>query len=268
MKFQYSLVLCLFIFGSCSQNTKHPQAEIINKSIPAAITEQSILHFADSVDANLNLLDKRSSLVYQLDESSSYIEQYSMNGIPVLYSEYTDNKGVKNMLNKYYFNNDSLVFINRSKKTFKENSEVFEERRIYLRNRIAFKQEIRASLSAANLKTKQFSAIDQADLSSENFTEKLKTLKDAIEGNEKFDLVFDSFLNSPNEKYILLRSKTPAGYNANILVTQNDLLIDSLIAEPMFFKDKKLKIKWEIINREAVYVPVAANATSANGLKR
>ncbi len=44
--------------------------------------------------------------------------------------------------------------------------------------------------------------------------------------------------------------------------------MDSLLKDPLAFKGEKLNIKWEVKDKEAVYVPVAASVTSANGLKR
>ncbi|RZM26423.1 MAG: hypothetical protein EOO88_17055 [Pedobacter sp.] len=268
MKFSHLLLFLLPILGSCSQNAKHPQADLINSNIPAAMTEESIVHFADSIDANLNTLEKRSSLVYHLEETSLYIEKYTMNGIPVLYKTFSDNEGISSVVSNFYFNNDSLILVRENKKQRKQNTEVLDEVRTFFRNNIAFRKEIRTGLASSNLKDKQFSPLKHINLSMDNYASNIKTFNDAIEGNEKFDLVFDSFMSAPNERYILLKSRIPNGYNANILVTQNDQFIDSLIAEPMLFKDEKLNIKWEIKNREAVYVPVADSVTSAKGLNR
>ena len=232
------------------------------------MTEESIVHFADSIDANLNTLEKRSSLVYHLEETSLYIEKYTMNGIPVLYKTFSDNEGISSLVSNFYFNNDSLILVRENKKQPKQNTEVLQEIRTFFRNNIAFRKEIRSGLASSNLKDKQFSPLKHTNLSTDNYVTNIKTFNDAIEGNEKFDLVFDRFLSAPDEKYILLKSKIPNGYNANILVTQSDPFIDSLMTDPMLFKDTKLNLKWEIKNREAVYVPVAARVTSASGLKR
>lgn len=268
MKFSHLLLLLLPVLCSCTQNPRHPQADLINRNIPVAVTEQSIVHFADSIDASLNTMEKRSSLVYHLGETSLYVEKYSVNGIPVLFKTFTDNEGISSLVNNYYFNNDSLVLVREMKKQLKQDTEVLEEIRTFFRNSIAFRKDIRTALSSSPLKDKPFSPLKQIHLSTDDYVSNIKTLNDAIEGNEKFDLVFDSFLSSPDEQYILLKSKIPNGYNANILVTQSDPFIDSLMVYPMHFKDTKLNIKWEIKNKEAVYVPVAAKVTSAKGLKR
>lgn len=268
MKFSHLLLLLLPILFSCTQNSKHPQADLINRNIPVAVTEQSIVHFADSVDASLITMEKRSSLVYYLDETSLYVEKYSMNGVPVLYRAFINNEGISSLVNNFYFNNDSLILVTESKKQRKQNTEVLEEIRTFFRNNIAFRKDIRTALSSSTLKDKQFSPLKHINLSTDNYASNIKTFNDAIEGNEKFDLVFDSFLSAPDEKYILLKSKIPNGYNANILVTQSDSFTDSLMIDPMLFKNTKLNINWKIENKEAVYVPVAASVTSAKGLKR
>ena len=236
--------------------------------MPIPVTEQSIIQYADSLDVQTNTMEKHQSLVYNLGENSLYVEKYSTHGSPVVYKKSLENEGLSSSEKRYYFNNDTLVLIRELDKQIKQNTESFAEIRTFFRNNVAFKKDIRTALSASTLTEQQFSPLKQVDLSGNDYAADIKMLNDALDGNDKFDLVFDSFLSAPNERYILLKSKIPNGYSANIQVTESDALIDSIIAEPIIFKDQKLKFKWEMKDKEPVYVPVEVSDTSANGLKR
>lgn len=268
MKFLHFLILLLPVLASCSNTPKHPQAELINKNTPAVVTEQAILQLADSITANLSAFEKQNSLVFYLDDVSFYVEKYSHNGDPVLFRTYTENEGITSRTGEYYFNNDSLVLVRESSRIMKQTGEIVAEKRTYLRNNIAFKMESRAALSSSSLSSKKFQTNKQMDTGKEDFNAIIRTLNDALTGSNKFDLVFENVISSPHEKHIQLRSKIPDGYSADIVVREDDSFIDSLETEPLLFKDTKLDFKWEIKDKEAVYVPVGANVTSANGLKR
>ncbi len=67
-------------------------------------------------------------------------------------------------------------------------------------------------------------------------------------------MVFESIRTYPDTQYITLRNKEPNSYTSSILVKERDTFIDSLLNYPFLFKDKKLNINWEVIDREAVYL--------------
>ena len=268
MKFSFIAFLIFATLGSCTQTAKHPQATLLNKNAPAIVTEQEILKFSDSLDANLNNLEKQNSLIFNKDAESLYIEKYSMNGVPVLYKSYTEHDGLDSYARTYYFNNDSLILVKESSKTIRQNGDLFVEQRTYLRNNIAFKREVRSAPSHSTLGNKPYQTLKQTTPEKDDFTAAISTFNDALNGNDKFDLVFDNLISSADEQYILLKSKLPNGYTAGIVVRENDSFIDSLVNDPLLFKSRKLDLKWKIEDKEAVYVPVAAKATSASGLNR
>lgn len=260
--------LLLFLY-SCQQRPKHPQAGLASAEINV-MTAQSILNYADSVDAGLNGLNKQTSLVYQIGDATMYTEAYSANGKTILYIQYFNNEGVSSQAGKYYFKNDSLILVRESSLINRENGSVYEDKRSFLRSNISFKKESRSASSAAALQAKPYTLTSPAQSTKRTgeFAENVKLLKDAVNGTNKFDLVFDNIIVVPPESRILLKSKVPNGYSANVVVTDTDSFIDSLINQPAFFKDQKLNIKWEIRDKEAVYVPVAARLTSARGLNK
>ena len=268
MKFFFIAILIFATLGSCTQAPKHPQANLLNKNAPAIVTEQQILKFSDSLDANLNALEKQNSLIFNKDQESLYIEKYSMNGVPVVYKSYTEHDGLNSSARIYYFNNDSLILVKESNKSVKQNGDLFVEQRTYLRNNIAFKKEVRSASSRSSLENKQYQTLKQTTPDKDDFPAAISTFNDALNGNDKFDLVFDNLISSADEKYIVLKSKLPNGYTAGIVVREHDAFIDSLMNDPLLFKSKKLDLKWEIKDKEAIYVPVAAKATSASGLNR
>ncbi|WP_214228946.1 hypothetical protein [Pedobacter sp. B4-66] len=269
MKLLHLFFLLPIAIIGCNQGPKHPQADLINARIGAPMTEATILLYADSIDATLNTYEKNTSLVYQLGQATMYIEKYGWNGKPVLFSQYKNDEGISNQVRKYYFKNDSLILLKEGTKLAKQGVNAFEDGRTYFRNNIPFKEEYRTSSDFSLLKKEPFqmrkkSTSDQT----KEYSQDIKLLNDAIIGANEFDLVFDNIISAPDERYILLKSKIAGGYSASILIKDTDDFIDSLLKDPSIFRDKKLNIKWEIKDKEAIYVPVAANVTSANGLKR
>lgn len=269
MKLLHLFFLLPIVMSGCNQGPKHPQADLINARTSAPMTEASILGYADSIDATLNTFEKNTSLVYQLGQTTMYVEKYSWNGKPVLFSQYKNDEGLSNEAKKYYFKNDSLMLLKEGARIIKQGVNVFEDQRTYFRNNIPFKEEYRSSPAFSLLKKEPFqikrkSTSDQT----KEYSQDIKLLNDAIIGANEFDLVFDNIISAPDQRYILLKSKLASGYGASILIKDTDSLVDSLLKDPTIFKDRKLNIKWEVKDKEAVYVPVAANVTSANGLKR
>ncbi|MCX2453296.1 hypothetical protein OQX61_18640 [Pedobacter sp. PLR] len=262
--FQIPLLLSLF---SCSQQPKHPQADLINQSSATAMTDDTILRYADSINASLPALEKQSSLIFLQGEQSMYVEKYNTNGKPVLYEEYLDNKLISNQSKKYYLKNDSLVLLQEKIK----NNNGLTETRTFFRNNIAFKKEQRTASDDAALKKQPYLSVRSATTASqttENEEKQLKTLEDAIAQNGLFAMHFEQFIDIPEESIIQLKGSGQNSYTANVIVRIPDALIDSLQKSPATFKNEKLNFKWEIADKEAVYVPVAASITSAKGLNK
>ena len=255
------------LFFACNNQTKHPQADLVNQNSPIPETEQSILQYADSVDTRQGNMEKQVSLIYQLQGLSLYVEKLSWNGQPALYIEHTGDQGLTDRSVRYYFKEDSLLLVRESIKRTKEQETVFEEKRTYLRNNTPFRQERRLAISSSSLQTKPFTDIKPSGKIKE-YAEKLTLLNDALAGQNKFELVFDQYMPAPDGQYLLLKSKIPGAYSSSLLVKEEDALIDSIKQYPALFKDARLNLKWEINEKEAVYVPVAAKVTSASGLNR
>lgn len=283
MKHTYLLFIfpLTFVLFGCSQQPKHPQADLINQASATAMTDKSILQYADSINANLDRLEKQSSLIYLQGEQSMYVEKYNSNGKAVLYEENLDNKLISNRSKRYYLKNDSLVLL---QETIKSNNGVTEIRS-YFRNNIAFKQEKRIATNDAALKKQVYADITAANSPSKNAdaasmeqgttaqttseeAQQLKTMEDAIAQNGPFALYFEQFIDIPEESIIQLKSNTRNGYTANVIVRTNDALTDSLQHQPEKFRNTKLNLKWKIEDKEAIYVPVAAQLTSAKGLNK
>ncbi|MBB2149837.1 hypothetical protein [Pedobacter gandavensis] len=262
----------LLILLSCNQQPKHPQANLIKQSSATAMTDESILQYVDSINAHLAALEKQSSLIFLQGEQSMYVEKYNANGKPVLYEQNLDNKLISNRSTKYYLKNDSLLFL---QETIKTNNGATETRH-YFRNNIAFKKEQRTAPSYAALKKQPFLAVTASSTTpattpaqtTGNEEKQLKIMEDAIGQKGPFALFFEGFIDIPEESIIQLKGSDRNGYTANVIVRTTDALIDSLQRQPSKFKNEKLNFKWEISDKEAVYVPVGANITSAKGLNK
>ncbi|WP_379087968.1 hypothetical protein [Pedobacter sp. UC225_65] len=271
MKSVYFLIT-IGIFSTlmgCKQfKADHPQAGLGDEHA-TDLTAKSILHYADSIDKSLNVLEKTTSLVYMLGDLSFYVEKYSLHNKPILMVEHAFNGGISNNLKKYYLRNDSLIFETMNNQLSNEDGNVFKQSRTYLRNNTIFRIEDRSASAETEIKSLPFVnlPLSQNNTTDQSHLEDVKTLADMINGTDKFDMVFESITTYPDSRYIVLRSRLQNNYTASILVNQKDAFIDSLLNKPIDFKDQKLKINWVIKDQEAVYVPVANN-TSANGLKR
>jgi len=271
MKSVYFLIL-IGIFSTllgCKQfKADHPQAGLGDEHA-TDLTAKSILHFVDSIEHNLTLFDKTTSLVYMLGDLSFYVEKYSSNNQPVLLIEHAFDGGISNNLKKYYFKNDSLIFEALRNQVSNDDGNVFKESRTYLRNNTVFRIEERTASAETEIRSLPFVNIplSQNLSSDQSHLDNIKTLNDIVNGTDKFEMVFEGITTYPDSRYIMLRNKIQNNYTAGILVKEKDAFIDSLLNKPIDFKDQKLKLAWVIKDREAVYVPVASN-TSANGLKR
>ena len=156
---------------------------------------------------------------------------------------------------------DSLILYQTSNELANEVGIVFKDQRTYLRNHTVFKKDGRTAVSAAALKSLVFIDIPLSENTSpdKSYLDNVSALKNVLNGTDKFDMVFESIRTYPDSRYITLRSKEPNSYTASILVKERDAYIDSLLNYPILFKDKKLNFKWEVVDREAVYVPTKGN---------
>ena len=260
MKLYGFLLLGLVIatVAGCNQfKSKHPQANLSDDFKTTDLTSKSVLHFKDSIDKNLHLLPKSQSLVYMLGDLSFYVEKYGT----ILFVEHAYNGAESNSLKKYYFRNDSLILYQTSDELANEVGVVFKDQRTYLRNHTVFKKDGRTAVSVGALKSLAFIDIPLSENTNpdKSYLDNVSSLKNILNGTDKFDMVFESIRTYPDSRYITLRSKEPNSYTASILVKERDAYIDSLLNYPILFKDKKLNFKWEVVDREAVYVPAKGN---------
>jgi len=268
----YTILILLAVFSAilgCNKfKSDHPQAEISDQ-YSTDLTAKSILHYADSIDKNLTHFTKTTSLVYMLGDLSFYVEKYSESDKPILMVEHAFNGGVSNSLKKYYFRNDSLILESVKNELANDEGSIFKDARTYLRSNTVFKVENRTASAGGEIKSLPFLDVPLSNNKTADKTllDNVKTLNDVINRVDRFDVVFESITTFPDSRYIVLRSKIKNSYTASILVQEKDAFIDSLLNDPMIFKDEKLNFNWTIKDKEAIYVPVANN-TSANGLNR
>lgn len=236
-----------------------------------AMSAQGIVNYADSIEASLGTFTKQSSLVFKIspDESLAVDQYQNTNQQPVLYVAYTSSAGTNDIVSKYYLKNDSLLLVRSQQKQLKNGLTHFSDQRSFLRNNIVFKIEEKSGTDSSSLDQQNFAEKKSPqDKTLNPYTEKIATFKDALAGLNKFELVFDKLVQLPDAHYLLLKGKMPNGYNASVLIEEPDLLIDSLQNDPMHFNARKINFNWKVRDQEAIYVPVAANLTSASGLNK
>jgi hypothetical protein len=262
--------LMLLTFQGCNYfQPKHPQAGLAEDG-STGMTDKSILQFTAGTDKDLNKFKKESSLVFSTGDLSMYVEKYSMFNGAMLYKTFTANGITSEILKSYYFKNDSLILIKEKSKLRNEEGEVFHNVRTYMRNNIIFKIDSRTASSAEAIQKLPYLTVQPAGnkYPADSYADDIKVLDDALTGTDKFALVFDNITTYPEYHYINLKSSKTGNYKSAILVKSRDAFIDSLLTVPSVFKDQQLKLKWKIVDREAVYVPVADTTTSASGLNR
>lgn len=256
MKVYSFLILAIILTTviSCNQfKSNHPQANLSDENKTTDLTAKSVLSYKDSIDKNLFQLPKSQSLVYMLGDLSFYVEQYGT----TLFVEHAYNGAESNSLKKYYFRNDSLILYQTTNELANEEGIIFKDERIYMRNHTVFKKDGRTAVAASALKSLPFIDIPLSENTNpdKSYLDNVNSLKNVLKGADKFDMVFESIRTYPDSRYITLRSKEPNSYTASVLVKERDVFIDSLLNYPILFKDKKLNFKWEVVDREAVYVP-------------
>ena len=269
--FLLSLGILFFTLPGCNNfKSTHPQAHIADEKGDTGITDKFILNFSGTIDRELRFFKKEYSVIYKSGDLSLYAEKYSAHRDGILYKTYTSNGNISSTVKSYYLKNDSLILVTESTKWLNEQGEVFKDVRTYLRNNIIFKIDSRTASSAEALRTLPYLLVPAVEnkYPDENYTDDLKAVKDAVLGQDKFEMVFDHIATYPDAIYITLKSKLKNNYKANILVSQRDPFIDSLLNTPAVFKDEKLKLNWKIEDQETVYVPVAKTTTSAKGLNK
>jgi hypothetical protein len=233
--------------------------------------EQSILQFADSVNQKLPGFDLHTSMLFMNDKSMLYVDRYTQYANPVLFIEHSEEGNSQSVLRKYYFKNDSLIFVYEREHTRTASGEMITDRRSYFRNNTLFKKESRTAEKAAELQTMVYKDADKMHETSltEDYKSKINTLADAAAGRNQFEMVFDQVSNYSNAEYLILKSKEQNNYTAKIRIKQRDALIDSLHTMPELFKDEKLNLAWKVEDKEAVYIPTATGSvTSASGLNK
>ncbi|TKC13116.1 hypothetical protein FA048_05755 [Pedobacter polaris] len=271
MKSVYFLVLISAfstLLGCNKFKSDHPEAELTDQ-YATNLTAASILKYADQIDKNLLKLPKSTSLVYMIGDLSFYVEKYIENGKTVLITEHAYNGAASNSLKEYYFRNDSLILEKVKNELSNDDGLIIKNSRTFLRSNTVFKIERRTASSNDAINSLPYidvplSLNNKAD---KTFLENVKTLNEVLNGSDKFEMVFENITTYPDSRYIVLKSKNQNSYTASILVKNKDQYIDSLLNNPIDFKDQKLAIKWIVEDKEAVYVPVASN-TSASGLNR
>ncbi|MFI5451902.1 hypothetical protein ACHMWN_07050 [Pedobacter sp. UC225_61] len=271
MKSVYFLaIIGLFstILGCNNIKSDHPQADLSDAN-STNLTTKSIIQYTDSIDKNLSQFSKSTSLVYMLGDLSFYVEKYSQNNQALLLVEHSYNGGTSSSLKKYYFKNDSLILEKDKNELANEEGTVFKDTRTYLRNNTVFKIENKTASTQAALNSLPYIdlPLSKNNKPDQSYLENVNSLNNVVNRNDKFDVVFESITTYPDSRYIILRSKIQNSYSASVLVKERDALIDSLLNDPINFKDQKLNFKWVVKDKEAVYVPVASN-TSASGLNK
>jgi hypothetical protein len=258
--------LLSLLFLSCQQGPKHPQAEIFSQQSPTAMDPQEIVQYADSIEGSIATLDKSVSLIYLSGEQAFHVEKYSMNGKPIMMIKTTRNEGISSSTEKYYFKNDSLLLIRQAILNSKSSANAIKNKRIFIRNNVPFKEDIRSAVSQQDVAKLPFQEYRNTKLASTNYADSLTVLQDALSGTNNFELVFDQYISAESGSFLLLKSKLPGGYTSNVKVNERDTFIDSLETDPLVFKDTKINFKWSLKNNEALYVPV--KVTSASGLNK
>lgn len=259
MKIVYAFVLMVLLISQigCKQfKSDHPQATL-NDAFATDLTPKSIAKYTDSIDKTITQLNKTTSLLYFLGDVSFYAEKYTGNNGTVLMVEHAFNGGNSKSLKKYYFRNDSLILERVSTEIDNGDGMIFKDSQTFLRSNTVFKTESRTSPALTTLRSMPFVDVplSQNQTPDQSYLNDVNSLNEVINGQNKFDMVFDNITTYPDSRYIILKSKNQNGYMATVLVREKDALIDSLLNDPINFKDQKLKIRWEIKDHEAVYVP-------------
>jgi hypothetical protein len=260
------------LLSSC-QNFKsdHPQAELINQSSTTAMTEESVIAFAEDIEHSKDNLKKLSSLVYERGQEKLFVEHYfNDHGDQVFIEHQRPESAIEDNTRRFYLKNDSLILVTATKLDNAANGKVYNDSRTYLRNYTIFKREVK---QANNLKALTATAYQDQDIkqATEDYKADLERLQDALNRSGDFELVFDKIIEYPDASFMELKSKSPNGYSATVELQEKDAFIDSLKRDALHFKEGKLNFNWKVEGMDAIYVPSGSpvsTSTSANGLNR
>lgn len=265
-----ALLICLIAFltvSSCKNSrSKHPQSELVDQSTSTGMNEQSIQAFSAAIDKGTSTMAKVYSLVYTIGDKSLYVEKFSDDNGNQLYVERVKND-LQNSITKYYLKKDSLVLVSAVDIQNTEDGKVFKDTKTYLRNYVVFKKAARTATSAEAIRVQPYLDVKEKG-AEEDFHVSIQKLNDALQQQNQFEMVFDNISSYPDATFVMLKSKAQNGYKASLQLLQKDQFIDSLVNFPGTFKDQKLKLKWEVKNQEAIYVPDGSTSTSASGLNK
>ena len=263
----YSVVGLLLIFSSCQQQPKHPQAGIINQSSATALDEKAVIAFAEDIEHSKANLKKLSSLVYSRGQENFFVEHYfNDHGDQVLVAHQQTLPAMAESSKRYYFRNDSLILVTASTQDVVGNEKSYEESRTYLRNYTVFKSESKVANSETELSTAAFQPLKAEP--AEDYKASVTRLMDALQRRNDFELVFDKITRFPDANFITLKSVNPNGYTAQVALQTADAFVDSLMRDPLHFKNSKINFNWKVEDMQAVYVPSGSTSTSASGLNR
>ncbi len=263
MKSVYFLILVALlctIFSCNNFKSDHPQSEISDAQA-TDLTSKTVLEYVSQIDKDLSKLVKQTSLVYMLGETSFYVERYQQSQKTILMVEHLFNGGITNSIKKYYFKNDSLILEKSESKLANDDGIIFKDTRTFLRNNTIFKIDNRTASSQGAIHTLPFIDVPLSKNKSADQTilDNVISLAEVIEGKNRFDMVFESITTYPDSRYIILSNKMQNSYTASILVKEKDTFIDSLLNDPITFKNQKLNIHWIVQDHEAIYVPNGLN---------
>lgn len=261
--------LTSILFYSCNFKSGHPQAGLSQDPAATAMNEKVINAYADSIDKITGTIQRVTSLLYTNGDHTFYAEQYGDQQHPLLLTLNEDNYGLKNTRKKYYFKNDSLIFVRSKIIQPQQENPGIKENITYLRNNVAFKSAYKEGSDERELKTATYKSLNpEKGKNQETYQEQVRFIKDALAQAPPFDMVFEGIDHLPEESHINLRSKSSNVYRASIVLEERDGFTDSLINDPLKFKGEKIRFNWSIKDKQAFYVPVAGKVTSAKGLNK
>ncbi len=250
----YILVLSasLLTTASCKWfKPGHPQARMHQMDVNT-LTEQNIRDYADSIDLNISLFNKETSLVYEQGDYSFSVTRYSFNGSPVLYVEQGDGGDYGYTASRYYLIDGKPVLSTVETKSL-ATSPQFKSARQFYRNNILFYSDHKSSDDSLTFIKTAFKKADK--LQAEDPLQKISLYEDALAQKGKFALVFEGITEYPGARYIVLGQPGINSYSAAIKVLKEDDLIRELVSDPGKHKGEKIKIKYEVRSkREVVYL--------------
>jgi hypothetical protein len=241
---------------------------MVNQAATTGMNEESIREFSTHLDETTGQLNKTYSLVYTTGDGSMYVEQYANAEGDRLLLEHT-NSDLGNAVRKYYFKKDSLILVSAHNIQNTEKGKVVSDTKTYLRNFVVFKRAGRTAASEQAIQALPFLPVkNEEGNTTEDFRAHIRTLQDALQQKDKFDVVFDNVTTYPDAAFVMLKSREQNGYKASVRLTGKDQYVDSLINYPENFRNERLNLKWTVSNGTAIYVPEESTSTSASGLKR